>query len=418
MPAPGDIFGHYRIEEQLGEGAFGTVFRGEDIRLHRKVAVKILHARIEEDPEAWGRLLREARAVSALNHPNICALYDIGEEEGLGYFAMEYVEGRSLGEILRDGPLPVATALSYAVQMAGALAHAHGRGIVHRDLKASNVMITPGSEAKLLDFGLARRLGSLAIESVSKSRQSLTDLGGLAGTLCYMAPEVLRGKPADVRSDLWSLGALLYETLCGRLPFQGETPFELSLAIMVEEPPALPPGLPVSVRAIVTKCLEKDPQQRYGNCEELRAALERARAELGGSRWRSLFRIRSLGLAAFTLVLVLGLVLGWRRHHEGTAAVAPRAGAIQTPLPQKQEAAGPPASIPTGPAAGRAAKRAAPPSRKFPGDPNIEVWANSKSKVYHCPGSRWYRRTAQGELLKQREAQLNGYHPASGLACP
>lgn len=188
MPAPGKILGHYRVEEKLGEGSFGAVFRGEDLRLHRKVALKIPHLRGDADGEAWGRLLREGRAASALNHPNICAIYDIGEEEGLHYIALEYVEGRTMSDLIREGPLAPLTALSYAGQIAASLAHAHNRGFIHRDLKSSNVMITVEGQAKLLDFGLARRLDSQTIEAMTQSRQSLADIGSAAGTLCYMAP--------------------------------------------------------------------------------------------------------------------------------------------------------------------------------------------------------------------------------------
>src|SRR5215472_114382 len=155
MPAAGKILGHYRVEEKLGEGSFGAVFRGEDLRLQRKVALKIPHLRGDSDGEAWGRLLREGRAASALNHPNICAIYDIGEEDGIHYIAFEYVEGRTLKDMIGEGPLAALTALSYAGQIAAALAHAHSRGFIHRDLKSSNVIITAAGQAKLLDFGLA-----------------------------------------------------------------------------------------------------------------------------------------------------------------------------------------------------------------------------------------------------------------------
>src|SRR5579859_2440145 len=241
MPTPGDILGHYRIEEFLGKGAFGAVFRGEDVRLGRKVALKVPHAKAEEDPDpaAWGQLLQEARAAATLNHPNICATYDIGEDAGINYIAMEYVEGQSLSDLLRSGALSPQLALSYAIQIAKGLDHAHARGIIHRDLKASNVMITSEGQAKLLDFGLARRLDPGVIESMSQSRRSMSEIGNIAGTLSYMAPEVLRGKTAGPSSDLWSLGALIHEMVSARLPFKGETPFELTMAIMVEAPQPL-----------------------------------------------------------------------------------------------------------------------------------------------------------------------------------
>ena len=285
-------------------------------------------------------------------------------------------------------------------------------------------MITAGGQAKLLDFGLARRLDSEEIESISKSRQSLGDLRGFAGTLCYMAPEVLRGKPADARSDLWSLGALLYETLSGRLPFKGETPFELTLAIMVESPPPLPPGVPPALRACVAKSLEKDLQKRYASTDDLRAALQLARAELDESRHPSLLRAKAPAVAGLAAVLALGLALVVRGRGRRAAAPTPAQAVVQTEAPSAKPASGPPSAQPGTPKSGRsvfAANHTPQRTRSSGGplgNPDIEVWANSKSKVYHCPGSRWYRHTANGELIKQRQAQANGYHPAGGLACP
>jgi serine/threonine protein kinase len=408
-PVPGKILGHYRVEEKLGEGAFGAVFRGEDLRLHRKVALKIPHRRSKEDGEAWGRLLREARAASALNHPNICAIYDIGEEEDLNYIALEYVEGRTLSHVIRDGPLPVLAGLTYAGHIAAALAHAHGRGIIHRDLKGSNVVITAEGQAKLLDFGLARRLDSQTIEAMTQSRQSLADMGGAAGTLCYMAPEVLRGKPAGVRSDLWSLGALLHESLCGKLPFRGETPFELSLAIMLEEPQHLPSEIPAAARAVAAKCLQKEPTNRYETAQQLLAALEQARAALNvkPAPW---FR-RWLAMAGISWVLAAGLVFAWRLHHASTVrAAAAGVVVVRTPAP--------PQSLPPGPHVQNASplQHPAQQHRQYLGTPGLKVWVNVRSGIYHC--SKPPSHSADNwKVMPQTEAEKNGYRPSRNKPC-
>jgi serine/threonine protein kinase len=408
MPAPGEIFGHYRIEEKLGEGAFGAVFRGEDLRLHRKVALKMPHRRGIDDREAWGRLLREARASSALNHPNICAIYDIGEENDRNYIALEYVEGRTLGDLIRDGPLLALTALTYAGNIAAALAHAHSHGIVHRDLKSSNVVITAEGQAKLLDFGLARRLDSHTIEALTQSRQSLVDIGGAAGTLSYMAPEVLRGKPAGVRSDLWSLGALLYESLCGKLPFQGETPFELSLAIMLEEPKPLPAGVPASARAVTAKCLQKEPSRRYQTAQQVVAALEEARARLD-AKPASGFR-RWLRVAGISLMLAAGLALSWQRHREADIRAAPPGVIVlQAPAPYRSVAQSP--DLHNSPLIEHPAQH-----RLYEGTPGLEVWVNVKSGIYHCSEPP-HHASGYWKAMSQIEAEKNGYRASRNKPC-
>ncbi len=428
MAAAGQILDHYRIEEKLGEGAFGEVWGGVDVRLDRKVALKIMRAGTDEDAEAWGRLLEEARAASALNHPGICATHDIGEEDGVGYIALEYVEGRPLSEVVRDGPLPPAIAVSYGIEIAAALAHAHGRGIIHRDLKASNVMITPEGHTKLLDFGLARRLDAPAIESLTQSRQSLAELGDTAGTLCYMAPELLRGKAASAKSDLWSLGALFFELLCGRLPFHGQTPFELSMAIMVEDPPPLDPGLPEQLRALVRKCLQKDPSQRPADAGEIQAVLEQSKATLASAaRGRTTDRTRYWTAAAALIALfaVAGSSFAWWHHrasHRPAAAITVvHNSPTTTPIiPSGQAPSTASASGNAG--SGHPAKTSAAPRSPLShgpttGNPNTDVWVNLKTGVYHCPGTRWYKKTANGRLIKQRQAELAGYHAASNRAC-
>ena len=270
----GQSVGHYRIEAELGAGGMGVVYRARDTRLERSVALKFVGERGTAEAGARDRLLREARAASSLNHPHICHIYEVGEAEGRAYIAMELVEGRPLSGMVPAEGLPVEGVLRYGKQVADALAHAHERGIVHRDLKSANVVITPEGRAKVLDFGLAERVRPEELAEATRSRASLTGEHTLAGTLHYIAPELLRGEPADARSDLWALGVLLYEAAAGKLPFEGQTGFELSSAILREPPAPLPARVPAGLRAILQRLLAKEPGQRYQRAGEVRAALE------------------------------------------------------------------------------------------------------------------------------------------------
>ena len=270
----GQTLGHYRIESQLGAGGMGVVYRAHDTRLERTVAIKLVGDRLSGDPTARERLLREARTASALNHPHICTIYEVGEADGHVYIVMEHVEGRPLSALLSD-PRPTEMIARYGIQIADALAHAHQHGIVHRDLKTSNVMITPEGRAKVLDFGLAKRLPTEDLEEQpTKSEGPLTEAGQIVGTLHSLAPELLRAQPADSRTDVWALGVLLYELAAGDLPFQGRTRFEVTSAIMTESPRPLPESVSPGLRAVIQRCLAKDPGQRYQRAGEIRAALE------------------------------------------------------------------------------------------------------------------------------------------------
>jgi len=270
----GRTVAHYKIEAELGAGGMGVVYRARDTRLERSVALKFVGERQAAEAGARERLLREARAASALNHPHICHIYEVGEAEGRAYIAMELVEGRPLSTLVPAEGLPVEAVLRYGGQVADALAHAHERGVVHRDLKSANVVVTPEGRAKVLDFGLAERLRPEQLAEATRSRATLTEEHALAGTLAYMAPERLRGEPADAGSDLWALGVLLYEMAAGRLPFEGQTGFELSSAILREPPAPLPAGAPAGLRAIIQRLLAKEPGQRYQRAGEVQAALE------------------------------------------------------------------------------------------------------------------------------------------------
>src|SRR5688572_13905342 len=265
------VLGHYRIVSKLGEGGMGVVYRAHDQVLRRDVALKFL-------PEALGRearqfLLREARSVSALSHPNICTVHEVGESDGEFYIVMELIEGKLLSFSIGSGGLPYESVMRYGTQIAGALTHAHGRNIVHRDLKSSNIIVTPEGLVKVLDFGLARRLATAQDEG-TRTLETLESYGTTAGTLSYMSPEVLRGEPGDHRSDLWAFGVVLYEALAGRLPFHGRTTFELSSAILREPPPPLPARIPPGLAAIIQRCLAKEPGLRYQRASEVQAALE------------------------------------------------------------------------------------------------------------------------------------------------
>ena len=247
------------------------------------MAIKVLPAGSFRDPSARARLLRKARTASRLNHPHICTIYEVGEagpeDAPQAYIAMELVEGQPLSARLAGGALPLEQVLRYGLQLADSVAHAHQRGIIHRDPKSANVIITPEGRAKVLDFGLAKRLsGEELVEATTQTMDSLTGPGAVVGTLAYMAPEQLRGQPADARSDVWALGVVLYEMAAGQRPFQGQTGFELSSAILSQPPAPLPPGPggapPAELRAVIERCLEKEPAQRYQRSDEVRAALE------------------------------------------------------------------------------------------------------------------------------------------------
>jgi serine/threonine-protein kinase len=245
----------------------GEVYRARDTRLERQVAIKILTSVIDAD--ARERLLREARAAAALSHPNICIVHEIAEYDGRPFIVMEHVDGRPLSA-LAGAALPPSTVVRYGVQIADALAHAHERGIIHRDLKGANLILTAEGRVKVLDFGIA----TLSGDAATAATRAATTPGIVAATAGYIAPEVLKGSPADRRSDIWSLGIVLYELASGRHPFSGNTAFEVTSAILRDEPAPLPKGAGALLTAIVARCLAKEPAHRYQQAGEVRAALE------------------------------------------------------------------------------------------------------------------------------------------------
>lgn len=270
----GQVLGHCRVVAKIGEGGMGVVYRAYDEVLHRDVAVKVVKKDPALDSSGRQNLLQEARASSSLAHPNICTIYDVGEIDGDLYIVMELVEGKSLHALTGDLGLPPETVLRYGVQIASALARAHDRGIVHRDLKTANIVVTPEGLVKVLDFGLAKQVGGGILEAPTLSFSTVQGASSVSGTLPYMAPEVLRGDVADSRGDLWALGVVLYEAASGRLPFGGRTGFEISTAIMREIPAPLGPPVPPGLWGIIQRCLAKEPMQRYQRATEVQAALE------------------------------------------------------------------------------------------------------------------------------------------------
>ena len=325
----GKTISHYRVTAKLGAGGMGEVYLAHDERLERDVALKVLPAHTLADEAARKRFRKETMALSKLNHPNIATIYDFDTQDGVDFLVMEYVEGTTLSEKLSTGPLSEEEATKLGRQVADALEEAHEHGVIHRDLKPGNVMVTPKGQAKVLDFGLAKLVRPVSETALT---ESLTETPAAAGTLPYMAPEQLQGQEADARTDIYALGAVLYQMATGRRPFPEAQAPQLIAAIM-KEPPQPPRGLNSQVSAglesIILKALEKDPEQRYQSSRELMADLER----LGGpepllaARRRRATRRQLLATAAVAVVALLAVPLGLnlgglRDRLLGTAAPA------------------------------------------------------------------------------------------------
>src|SRR5260221_8720447 len=279
--APGTNLGVYEIQSVLGGGGMGEVCRATGTKLGRDLALKLLtHGAL--DKVSPGHLLREAQTASSLSHPNICTIHQVGKTGNDSYVVMELIEGRSISDLIAATGLSMEIVTRYGSQIADALAHAHDRGIVHCHLKGSNVMVTPEGRVKVMDFGLATRLDRKEISELTLSHTSLESK--LVGTLPYMAPEVLRGQKGDHLSDLWSLGVLLYEAAAGKLPFRGNTGFEVTSAILREPPPPLPSTVPYGLAAVIQGCLMKERAGRYQRASEVRAALETVQGAVLQSR--------------------------------------------------------------------------------------------------------------------------------------
>ncbi|MFC1559444.1 protein kinase, partial [Gemmatimonadota bacterium] len=274
----GNTISHYSIMEKIGQGGMGEVYLADDTRLGRKVAIKVLPSEFASHPESMARLEREARSAAALNNPYVCTIHEVGEEDDQTYIVMEYVEGTSLAEHVPAKGLSSDQVVRYGSQIAQAVAHAHERGIIHRDLKTSNVMIASSGIAKVLDFGLAKPVESSTLTEFTQSMVTLTEAGSAVGTLPYMAPEVLKGEPADEQSDIWSLGVLLFTIATGAEPFQGNTGFELSSEILTTDPPLMPTQVSLELQEVIRKCLAKDPSDRFQQAGEVARVLNEIEA--------------------------------------------------------------------------------------------------------------------------------------------
>jgi serine/threonine protein kinase len=273
----GQTLGRYIITGEIGRGGMGVVCRARDPLLNREVAIKVLSDAPLMSKMGRDHLLHEARAASALNHPNICVIHEVGEQDGRFFIVMEFIEGKPLSEMIRPLGLPFEVLTRYGLQIAEALAHAHDRGVIHGDLKSSNVAITTDGRVKVLDFGLARIVRKNDLEAATQSVAPAAD-AGLTGTLPYMAPEQFRGEPVDHRVDIWALGIILHEAANGQVPFRGSTPFALGAAVLSDPPPPLPNNIPCGLAAVILRCLAKDPPVRYQRASDVRAALEAIQA--------------------------------------------------------------------------------------------------------------------------------------------
>ena len=318
---PGALLGPYEIVERVGAGGMGEVYRARDTRLPRDVAIKVLPSQLSGNSDLRMRLEREARSLAAFNHPHICTLHDVGHESGRDYLVFEFCEGQTLAERIDRGALPIDEVLRHGFEIGDALSRAHRAGIIHRDLKPSNVMLTK-SGVKLLDFGLAMQRPGADMAGESREttplHQPVSEQGGLTGTLQYLAPEVITGKPASARSDIFALGIVLYEMLTGRHAFSGESKAKVIAAILEREPQAireLRPRTPAALEHVIAKCLSKDPDQRWESAhdvaEQLRWIAEGDETAAPRPKWA-----RAAIVAAIVATAITGFAI-WRMSRNG-----------------------------------------------------------------------------------------------------
>src|SRR5437867_3230983 len=331
----GQTLHHYRIVSKLGEGGMGVVYKAHDTHLDRPVAIKVLPPDKVADPARKQRFVQEAKAASALNHPNIITIHDVSSCNGMDFIVMECIEGKTLGELIPPKGLRPAQALHHAVQIADALARAHGAGILHRDLKPSNIMVTDEGRVKILDFGLAKLLNTedSSPEGTTLAARPITQQGTVLGTAAYMSPEQAEGRKVDARSDIFSFGSVLYEMVTGRKPFTGDSQLSLLTKILNEDP--APPGqlaasVPPELERTILRCLRKDPARRYQTMADLKVSLEdlasdsaagsqaQTSAARAPSRWR-------WARAALVPALLIAAYFAWQawRAPESTEPLRP-----------------------------------------------------------------------------------------------
>ena len=374
--ASGTKLGPYEIQSPLGAGGMGEVYRGTDTRLDRAVAIKVLASHLSSSPELRQRMEREGRAISSLNHPHICHLYDVGSQDGTDYLVMEFLQGETLAERLRKGAMPLNEILKIGIAIAEALAVAHRQGIVHRDLKPGNIMLTPGG-AKLMDFGLAKPLGlqnsgagsgsvpaftAVATLSGPSPLSPLTTAGSIIGTIQYMSPEQIEGKEADARSDIFAFGAVLYEMAAGKRPFEGKSQISLASSILEKDPEAisaLKPNTPAAFEHIVTTCLQKNPEDRFQSAHDIKLELAWVAADRPAAPATSATSLPSSSrlkqriswAAAVIAAIVLGAAAGMFLFHPAKPARSIRTvinAPEKTSLNLTSDTAGPPVLSPDG----------------------------------------------------------------------
>src|SRR5215469_9540272 len=346
----GAKLGPYQIQSLLGSGGMGEVYRATDSRLDRVVAIKVLASHLHSSPELKQRMEREARAISALNHSNICHLYDVGSQNGTDYLVMEFLEGETLATRLVRGPLPLNEVLRVGISIAEALAVAHRHGMVHRDLKPGNIMLTK-SGAKLMDFGLAKSVGMATSASATNPPSftaaatlsgpsplsPLTTAGNIVGTVQYMSPEQIEGKEADPRSDIFALGAVLYEMASGKRPFGGKSQISLASAILENDPApvsSINKHIPASFERLLNTCLKKNPEERLQSAQDVKLELEWIALEKPAApahaESKSTHKERIFWAAALVIALVAGVLTSLFVYHPQQSAKVIRA-AINPP---------------------------------------------------------------------------------------